>query len=530
MKEKVIKVFLFFLILCFLSSCASQSTTDGQDTVIQDAISQFVLPDVVDDDIDIVDYIEVQGKVVYLYWDIDNLSAIDYRGNVTRSDKNQDVTIKITFSYDLQEVIETYHVTVLAYSELEYLQMEMAHFSLPDIIYDEYQLPNTCQNENISLSWASSNPEIIDNVGVKQLPDELTEVKLTLTLQLANKSLSKEFIVMVKSVQTIDLPKQLNYLHTADYFQDGIMLNLEVSGEYLTMTKDEATYLSPIYVTEPFSVLVATWSAIATQDTGSIELTYRLRVNGVWSDYVTYGEWCLGNKNKSKSGKTKDGLIKMDEDTISVLNDKKADAFQYQIYFKKDSDKEPVKLRLVNTTVNVDVTDTLKPDLPNSVLYDVPKLYQRIVPSIGGSICSPTSMTMMLKYYGHDFKDMGYQYEHEYMAWLVYDYGDMIFGNWSYNVAVAGAMGEFAYLGLFSGVYDLMDTLANIGPVALSVKGNMQGYYNTNGHLLVCKGYKVTDEGIIFICNDPNIQNVEVEYTMDTINSVWRNYAYVIVK
>ena len=91
-----------------------------------------------------------------------------------------------------------------------------------------------------------------------------------------------------------------------------------------------------------------------------------------------------------------------------------------------------------------------------------------------------------------------------------------------------GAYGEYAYVKRFTGPNDLINHLEQIGPVALSVKGNMQGYYTTAGHLLVCKGYKIVDGEYIFICNDPNLKNVEVEYTYETIANVWRNIAYVI--
>ena len=91
-----------------------------------------------------------------------------------------------------------------------------------------------------------------------------------------------------------------------------------------------------------------------------------------------------------------------------------------------------------------------------------------------------------------------------------------------------GAVGEFAYVKRFTGPYELVEHLSNVGPVSLSVKGNMQGIYTTGGHLLVCKGYKIVDGEYVFICNDPALSYVEVEYTYETIKNVWRNIAYVI--
>jgi hypothetical protein len=167
-------------------------------------------------------------------------------------------------------------------------------------------------------------------------------------------------------------------------------------------------------------------------------------------------------------------------------------------------------------------------EIQQEVVYDVPKLYQREVPQIGGSICSPTSVTMLLKYKGHSFTDKGYDYEHEYIAIKAKDYGHDIFGNWVYCVAVMGAHGEDAYVKYFANNDELIEHLINVGPVALSVKGNMQGLYNTAGHLLVCKGYKIVDGKPVFICNDPALSYVEVEYTDETIENVWRDVAYII--
>ena len=135
---------------------------------------------------------------------------------------------------------------------------------------------------------------------------------------------------------------------------------------------------------------------------------------------------------------------------------------------------------------------------------------------------------MLLKYKGHSFTDKGYDYEHEYIAINAKDYGNDIFGNWVYCTAVMGAHNEQAYVKYFANNDELIEHLMNVGPVSLSVKGNMQGLYNTGGHLLVCKGYKIENGVPVFICNDPALKNVEVEYTYETIENVWRNVAYVI--
>ena len=531
-------LFLFFLIFC-LFSCGNNEPNENNDNsnnqtiidpvtnVLKQAKNDFLLPTEVIDDLELVDYYMVGEEEVEIYYDIDNISALDFRGHVTRTNADQLVNIKVTFSYLDQELEANYQVVVLGYSKLELLMMEAEHFDLPQMLNSSFVLPTRSNNEDITLYWTSNNEELCDGFTIDNLKEELQILKLFLNLSIDDVSLTKEYTVMCKLDKVVKLDENLNYLHETNEFQDGLMANLKIEGDYLVATADNATYLSPIYETSAFDTLVGSWSALANQESGSIELTYHVRINNKWTEYVSYGKWRLGEHNKGYSVKSKDKMIQIDEDIITVLNGLKADAFQYEIHFITDNN--PVKLRLINTTINLNIADQFDENLPKSVLYDVPKLYQRDVPTIGGSICSPTSTTMLLKYYGFDFSGLGYDYEHQYMAWQVYDYGNMVFGNWTYNVAAMGAYGLKAYVGLFAGPYDLMNILANVGPVALSVKGNMQGLYTTAGHLLVCKGYRITDEGIVFICNDPNVKNVEVEYTFATIQNVWRNYAYVIV-
>ena len=77
---------------------------------------------------------------------------------------------------------------------------------------------------------------------------------------------------------------------------------------------------------------------------------------------------------------------------------------------------------------------------------------------------------------------------------------------------------------------ELKHHLHYVGPVAVSVKGNMNGLYTTNGHLLVVKGVVVKNGTTYVRTNDPNLSNVEYEYPLSVFNNVWRNIVYVIEK
>ena len=425
------KIFIFFLLLFITAACSHSN-----EKTLKDIVKEIDIPTEISSDyIDLFGEYSYGNKSISLDWTISDIDVINYKGEVTRQDYDQDVTFTIEFRLNDEIVTKEYQAVVKSYSDEEILNRELNTVELPELICSDFTLPQEGVNKNITYSWTSSNPEIIDSEGLVKLSDEMTEVILTLKLSLNSEFIEKEFVVMVKNSKEITLEDSLTYVNDIDDFISGEASNLKVVDKYLTLEEgaSQGTYVSPIYNTLSFNTLVGSWSAQVSSSTGSIELKYRLRINNVWSDYVTYGEWSLGKKNYSVSGRTSDGLIKMDEDTVSVLSSKKADAFQYQFIIKSyDIDKNSeIKVLLVGTTINSGLSDIERPTLKHQVLYDVPKLCQKVVSNIGGSICSPTSTTMLLKYHGHSFTDYGYDYEHEYMANVVYDYGASIYGNWT---------------------------------------------------------------------------------------------------
>ena len=473
-------------------------------------------------------YFVYQDHTISITWRSNHTKVISHSGSIIRANEDRIAELRATFSYNNVQYTKIYEVTVLKYTEMERLSVEIKNFNLPLTFDKNFQLPVSTKDEDIEVSWASSHPSIIDQNGVKDIPHQLTEVTLTLILKLNDKTLEKEFVMSCFGSKELSHPSYSTAVHNYNDFKEGTLINLFINeNNQLEMNALEGEYLSPIYFAN-FTEIVGSWSAISSKTTGTVELQYRVLVDGVWSDYVSYGAWQLGEKSYSKTKTTSDKLVEIDLDIISILNNKTASAYQYKVSFKRSENQTSPLLRLVGSALDLGLEDVSVNVSKNYVEYDVPMLNQNIVPVIGNSICSPTSTTMLLKYFGHDFSNMGYTYEHEYMANAVYDFGASVYGNWTYNVAVMGAYGEYAYVKRFTGPNDLINHLEQVGPVALSVKGNMQGYYTTGGHLLVCKGYKIVDGQYIFICNDPNIKNVEVEYTYETIANVWRNIAYVI--
>lgn len=472
---------------------------------------------------------------VYITWLSDNYSAINNYGYIKRKNYEQTAVLTAYLECGKYSKEVEYPITIPAYSDDYRVQAELDLITVDTVLTSNTTLPEVCNDSDILIEWNYSHPEIFDNNGNYNFPELVTEMTLTVTLKLNNIEKTKEFTMIAYREKTIEKNNTQNIIDHNTDFEDGVLVGLIKNEEDKLVLKDGenfGVYISPIVETSQFDTLVGSWSAITNQQTGALEVYFRVLVDGVWSDYFTYGQWRLGDKNKGSSTKSSNGVAEMDEDTIFIEDGKTASAYQYKVEFTRlESELNSPELLLVATCIKVIDYEEVALDytkISQHVEYDVPMLNQNVVPNIGNSICSPTSTTMLLKYYGHSFVHEDHTYEHEYVAYLARDYGHNMFGNWVYNVAVMGAYGEFAYVKRFINNDELMWHLENVGPVALSVKGNMQGYYNTAGHLLVCKGYKIVDGEVIFICNDPNIKNVEVEYTYETIENVWREIAYVI--
>jgi hypothetical protein len=258
----------------------------------------------------------------------------------------------------------------------------------------------------------------------------------------------------------------------------------------------------------------------------------RIRVGSSWSKYFTYGVWGLGNNNYCTKGQT-DTVAYLNEDTITPKGGV-GNAFQYRITLKRTAASilSPKFSLAANTLVIAGITYT--PDtssLPDYILYDVPILIQTDVPVIGGSICSPTTATMLLKYKGENFTAYD-TYEHRYIANLFKDYANNIYGSWSYCTIGIGAYGYDAYVQSMASWEEMQLHLATVGPIGVSIAGSKNPLYSAGGHLILARGYRVVNGETFVICNDPYITASTTgiaglrgyyEYPLATFLNFWNN-------
>lgn len=475
----------------------------------------LVLPTLVDD--------------VTITWSAANTKLISNTGIIKRGPSNVKTALTATFSFHQTEYSVEYKITILGYTIQEKLQIAMDTIYFPEIAYGDIEFSGV-YIYGVRGSFESSNVDAIDNEGKIHLSNVEENVILKVKLVLEDETLEKEFEIKVPSLEKIEKKHQLLIRSST---LENVNDNMKIIDGKLVLNENilEGSYESNIIETSPFRSLVCSWAALSSKN-ATVELFIKVLVDGVWSDYVTYSPWGLGLQNASHD--QNNGIIQLSTDEVIVLNSKTATAIQYQVVLKRAlSSVESPKLSLVSFALEIPnynyYVDTS--NLKESVCYDVPRLCQNVVPTIGGSICSATSTTMLLKYKGLDFTTFDNQYEHRYIASIVKDYGNNIYGNWVYNTVTMGGYGFDAYVARMYSINELLYHLSNVGPVALSVKGTMissEKTYTTNGHLIVAIGYKMVDEKLYILCNDPNVANVYCEYSVDVIENTWRNIAYII--
>lgn len=314
-------------------------------------------------------------------------------------------------------------------------------------------------------------------------------------------------------------------------------------------------YTSNIFNASPFTKAVLSWNTDTPAGT-LVQVEARVCENALdangqstenWSDWLSFGQWGTTINRASGIGDTDSPLAKMEVDTLVLKNGKTANKIQYRVILHSGRAGVTPTLGLVavalrNAHPGQEITKvfTDHPDLANLPVLNVPQFSQMIrEPSIADSICSPTSVAMMLNYYGTAVQP-------ETVAWGAYDYGADEFGNWPFNTAYAGSLGYQAYVD-YSTIEGLKREIAGGHPVAVAVAYKNSAGVNaslpvidgapirsTYGHLIVVCGFIQENGTEYIIINDPTAASnagVRVRYRLDQFAAAWAesgNIAYII--
>ena len=498
-------------------------------TKMKNYLDSLTIPSEISEKIDLPTSYKSNNNTYDISWKSNNEDILSNKGEIGISLKDTVVTLTAYIKIDNVTLSKNFEIKVLKSSNDQVLEILNDSIRVQKMANSDIYLPTNLGN-NITCSWTSSNESILSNDGkIITTVNGPQEVILTANIKIGEETMTKEYKIIVNKT---------DHFYLTDKFE-GTMENVHLSDDGRIVLNDNAvvgTYYSEENNHRPFYEAVASWGAVTTKD-ATCELFVSVKVGDTYSDYISYGEWGLGLQNKCVG--QRNNLIRLVEDEIKVLNSKEATGFKYKFVLRRTDAKTPspevfliaFSFNMNNYSYSVD-----KSLLKDSVRYDVPQLYQHDVPGIGSIICSATSSTMLLKYKGHDFSKINVL-EHEYIAGLVKDYGNNIYGNWVYNCVGMSAFNEFAYVKRFADTNEFLYSLQEVGPMAASIKGTVKyvktvngqsGSYTTAGHLLVVTGYEITDAGTFIYINDPNVNTVSIKVTLQDFLNIWRNVSYII--
>lgn len=471
-------------------------------------------------DIALIYTVDFKGHSYPVTYTSSNESILKNNGKVIP--QNTEVKVKLT-AKTILDVTYEFEISILPLSDETCINLASKNIYIPNVTSNDIYLP-TSLDYGVSCVWSSSNTNILDNTGkITNAQAKYIEITLKLTLRKGDTTVEKEFKTNVRKEDHSYLDRSFEGTLTNLCIEDGALV--------LEAGKLEGSYVTKEIETHDFTEIVCSFAGLTSKE-ATAELMVRVKSNDKWSKYFTYGPWGQGLQNACYS--QDDTYFRMREDEILANNSNVGKAFQIKIVLKRNSvSAESPKIKLlaaalnfVSYTYDVDISN-----LPKEVKYDVPKLYQQIVPNIGGIICSATTSAMLLKYKGHNFEGLA-TYEHEYIASIVLDSGNDIYGNWVYNTIGMSSFGEIAYVKRFINMNEIYYYLANVGPMGASIKGyviNGVKDYNTAGHLMVVTGYRFNDDGTkVLYINDPNVPSVAVEMTEANFIAINRFVSYVI--
>jgi len=239
----------------------------------------------------------------------------------------------------------------------------------------------------------------------------------------------------------------------------------------------------------------------------TVEVRVGRAAEGMWTPFYYLGSWGEAPAPGSRLTGDAHGVIDVDYFRSRQV----FDLIQYRVRLHSSSaDVVPAlrrfSLAVSNTTQDADLAARFRrpvdPGPPSGWMRRLPVPFrsQKIEPrELRGRICSPTSVAMVLEYFGIDRPTVE-------VAGVIYDPEYRLYGNWGRAVQGAYTFGVPGYLQRFGGWDEVRVHIARGRPVIASIRadeGELIGapYRSTDGHLIVVVGF---DEAGNVHVNDPS--------------------------
>lgn len=241
--------------------------------------------------------------------------------------------------------------------------------------------------------------------------------------------------------------------------------------------------------------------------------------------FYNFGRWTLDpGRTPARSSETAqtDALGRVDTDTL-VLN-RPAKEVELRLTFPNPAAADQLQFLALSF---LDTRFT-RPPSPSDVrrpgrTIPVPERSQ--MPYLNGEqLCSPAAVSMLLVYWSEKLHRPDLDRTVPQVADGVWDYGWGGTGNWSFNMAFAGAMpGMRAWVVRLNDLAEVEEWIDAGVPVALSVCYNaLRGKPGPpSGHLVVCVGFTESGDPVV---NDPGTsRNVRKVFPRANLIKAWAN-------
>lgn len=334
-------------------------------------------------------------------------------------------------------------------------------------------------------------------------------------------SLENNELIYLNQTDTIDGEKLWSHSTTRD--------NLKLKDSFIKLddiTKSGILETKDFYV-DPFSELVPTWN-IHIDGSSMINIFVAVGNTQGYSEYYTMALW--KETYKASLSKQEDAYGKVSVDTI-ISKKTDIDRIKFKVIFAKSNTEVTALKNISITTVPKDKTNNFDFSVLQEKTITVEPRQQLSIPNIGNSICSPTSLSMVLNYYNHSESQ-------SIVAGRVHDKASNMYGNWSFNASYAGGFTDlYSRVEYASDLATLMKYIHLDQPLILSIQtrsisaleGTIMAY--PAGHLLVLTGFKQVDGIWYATVSDPaeyEDSKVNREYKLHELLEAWRGYMYVV--
>lgn len=280
----------------------------------------------------------------------------------------------------------------------------------------------------------------------------------------------------------------------------------------------------------PFNEVVPSWNVIVPRDTGfRVELRLGPGRNAEWTAWYYLGTWGRAGSSPEKTVRDDDGEIDIDY----FRSTRTFDRLQYRLhFFGRLGAAGPHLRRFAMVCTNALGDRALYERMHRPVTPPPACRWQRRLPvpyrsqqdqaeSIRGSVCSPTSISMVMEY-------RGVKRLTRHMCDLIWDPEYELYGNWARAVQGAFVEGVPGYVGRFGTWDEVKWMIARDQPIIASIRvppGGLTGspYRSSAGHLLVVVGF---DEKGDVLVNDPAARDAaagQIAYKADEMKAVWLN-------